>query len=56
MNRRGGRCILKLNNKERKIENLKKEFDVPISLDTYKGNVAKEGIKAGADFINDISQ
>ena len=36
------------------IENLKKEFDVPISLDTYKGNVAKEGIKAGADLINDI--
>lgn len=36
------------------IENLKKELDVPISLDTYKGNVAKEGIKAGADLINDI--
>ena len=36
------------------IESLKKEFDVPISLDTYKGNVAKEGIKAGADLINDI--
>ena len=36
------------------IEKLKKEFDVPISLDTYKGNVAKEGIKAGADLINDI--
>lgn len=27
---------------------------MPISLDTYKGNVAKEGIKAGADLINDI--
>ncbi|WP_296895747.1 dihydropteroate synthase [uncultured Megamonas sp.] len=36
------------------IERLKKEFDVPVSLDTYKGNVAKEGIKAGADLINDI--
>ena len=36
------------------IENLKKEFDVPISLDTYKGNVAKEGIKQVHDLINDI--
>ena len=36
------------------IERLKKEFDIPISLDTYKGNVAKAGIKAGADLINDI--
>lgn len=36
------------------IERLKKEFDVPISLDTYKGNVAKAGIQAGVDLINDI--
>ncbi len=36
------------------IERLKQEFDIPISLDTYKGNVAKAGIKAGADLINDI--
>lgn len=36
------------------IERLKTEFDVPISLDTYKGNVAKAGIEAGADLINDI--
>ena len=36
------------------IEAVKNRFDVPISLDTYKSKVAKEGIKAGADMINDI--
>ena len=36
------------------IEALKKEFDVPVSLDTYKSGVAKAGIEAGADLINDI--
>lgn len=36
------------------IEAVKNRFDVPISLDTYKAKVAKEGIKAGADMINDI--
>lgn len=36
------------------IEAVKKRFDVPISLDTYKGAVAREGIRAGADLINDI--
>ncbi len=36
------------------IERLKSEFDVPISLDTYKGKVAKAGIEAGADLINDV--
>lgn len=36
------------------IEAIKNRFDVPISLDTYKGNVAKAGIQAGADLINDI--
>ncbi|MDE6185918.1 MAG: dihydropteroate synthase, partial [Lachnospiraceae bacterium] len=36
------------------IEAVKRRFDVPISLDTYKAEVAKEGIKAGADMINDI--
>ena len=35
------------------IEALKKEFDVPVSLDTYKSGVAKAGIEAGADLIND---
>lgn len=36
------------------IEAIKARFDVPISLDTYKGSVAAEGILAGADMINDI--
>ncbi|MBQ2800804.1 MAG: dihydropteroate synthase [Lachnospiraceae bacterium] len=36
------------------IEVVKKHFDVPISVDTYKGNVAKAAIDAGADLINDI--
>ena len=36
------------------IEAIKGRFDVPVSLDTYKSRVAAEGIKAGADMINDI--
>lgn len=36
------------------IEAVKARFDVPISLDTYKSNVAKAGLVAGADLINDI--
>lgn len=36
------------------IEKIKSEFDIPISLDTYKPAVAKAGIQAGADLINDI--
>lgn len=36
------------------IEAIKSRFDVPISLDTYKAEVAKAGIKAGVDLINDI--
>ena len=36
------------------IEAIKRNFDIPISLDTYKSQVALEGIKAGADLINDI--
>lgn len=36
------------------IERVKAEFDIPISLDTYKSKVAKAGIDAGADMINDI--
>lgn len=37
------------------IERLAKEVDVPISIDTYKSEVAKEAISAGASIINDIS-
>jgi len=36
------------------IEALKKEISVPISIDTYKGEVAKQAVRAGADMINDI--
>lgn len=36
------------------IEAVKKNFDVPVSLDTYKAKVAQAGIRAGADLINDI--
>ncbi len=36
------------------IEAVKANFQIPISLDTYKGNVAQAGIEAGADLINDI--
>lgn len=36
------------------IKQIKERFDVPVSLDTYKLDVAKAGIEAGADLINDI--
>lgn len=36
------------------IEKIKSVFDVPISVDTYKSKVARAGIAAGADMINDI--
>lgn len=36
------------------IAGIKERFDIPVSLDTYKSDVAKAGIAAGADMINDI--
>ena len=36
------------------IEAIRQNFDVPISLDTYKAKVANAGITAGVDLINDI--
>lgn len=36
------------------IEKIKSRFDIPISLDTYKSEVAEAGIAAGANLINDI--
>lgn len=36
------------------IEEIKSNFNIPISIDTYKSAVAKAGIAAGADLINDI--
>lgn len=36
------------------IEAVKKNFDVPVSIDTYKSEVAKAALVAGADMVNDI--
>ncbi|HJD12688.1 MAG TPA: dihydropteroate synthase [Candidatus Ruminococcus avistercoris] len=36
------------------IEALKKRFDVPVSVDTYKSSVAAVAIEAGVDLLNDI--
>lgn len=36
------------------IEAVKKEFEIPISVDTYKSGVAEAVAQAGADLINDI--
>lgn len=33
---------------------LKKRFDVPVSIDTYKSPVAEAALEAGADMLNDI--
>lgn len=36
------------------IEAIKRNFDIPISIDTYKSSVAKATVSAGADLVNDI--
>lgn len=36
------------------IEAVKSRFDVPVSIDTYKGKVAQAALEAGADLVNDI--
>ena len=36
------------------IEAVKARFDIAVSLDTYKTNVARAGIEADADMINDV--
>lgn len=36
------------------IEAIRKESDIPISIDTYKAETAKEAVKHGANLINDI--
>lgn len=33
---------------------IKKEFSIPVSIDTYKSPVAKEAFEAGADLLNDV--
>jgi dihydropteroate synthase len=37
------------------IEKLATKIDIPISIDTYKSQVAKKAIEAGAEIVNDIS-
>lgn len=36
------------------IEKIRANFDTPISIDTYKSNVARTALDAGADLVNDI--
>ena len=36
------------------IDALKRRFDVPVSIDTYKSCVAEAALDAGADLVNDI--
>lgn len=36
------------------IGRLKEHFDVPVSVDTYKSEVARAALEAGADLVNDI--
>ncbi len=36
------------------IAKIKERFDIPVSLDTYKSDVADAGIREGADLLNDI--
>lgn len=36
------------------IEKIKSNFDIPVSIDTYKAEVAFESVKAGCDLVNDI--
>jgi dihydropteroate synthase len=37
------------------VQGLRREVKVPISIDTYKSNVARAALDAGADIVNDIS-
>ena len=36
------------------IEMIKKNFDIPVSIDSYKSEVVEAALKAGADMVNDI--
>lgn len=36
------------------IKAIKREFHIPVSIDTYKSEVAKAAIVAGADLVNDV--
>ncbi|MBP5607484.1 MAG: dihydropteroate synthase [Lachnospiraceae bacterium] len=37
------------------LEDIRRHFDIYISVDTYKPEVARAALKAGADMINDVS-
>jgi dihydropteroate synthase len=37
------------------ISKIKKHVNIPVSIDTYKSEVAEEALKAGAEIVNDIS-
>ena len=36
------------------IEAIRREINIPISIDTYKAEVAKQALEAGAHIINDV--
>ncbi len=36
------------------IEEIKRKFDIPVSVDTYKSQVALAALQSGADLVNDI--
>ena len=36
------------------IEAVKERFDIPVSIDSYKGSVVEAALAAGADMVNDI--
>lgn len=36
------------------IEMIKKKFDIPVSIDSYKAEVVEEALKQGADLVNDV--
>ena len=37
------------------VRDLRREVALPISIDTYKANIARAALEAGADIVNDIS-
>ncbi len=36
------------------IRKIKENFDIPVSIDSYKSRVARDAVQAGADLINDV--
>jgi dihydropteroate synthase len=37
------------------IELIKQKFDIPVSIDTYKPEVMRQAVQAGADIVNDVN-